>query len=562
MSDRLITVLLVENDPADARRVREGLLDTKHCAFRIEWVTRISDAIDRLGLNRIDVILLDLPLPDGHGMEAFDQVFGAAPHIPIIVLGAAGDEETARQITERGARDHLAKSRLDAYWLPRVLRSVIEQETAEDARRTSEARLRAMSDASPLGIFVSDARGHCEYTNAAYQEISGLTADESLGMHWSMAIYPEDRQLALSGWQDAAQDQTLFQCEVRILRQDGAVLWARLNIAALGDGASTPGHVHTVEDITERKQAEEALRAAEETLFEEKERAQVTLNSIGDAVLTTDLHGRVTYLNQVAETLTGWSQEIAVGRPLPEVFKIIDGETGKGAVNPAQRAIEEDRTVGLAIGCVLIRRDGAELIIEDSAAPIHDREGRVSGAVIVFHEASQSRIVTKKMAHLAQHDFLTGLPNRLLLRDRLAQAIGLACRHRRWVGLLYLDLNGFKHINDSLGHEMGDRLLQAVGHRLVACVRATDTVCREGGDEFVILLAELEHPEDANRVADKVHAAFESPLFVDGRGFRVTTSIGISLFPDDSDNAEGLLQKADSAMYQAKASGLGSCRLL
>jgi diguanylate cyclase (GGDEF)-like protein/PAS domain S-box-containing protein len=318
--------------------------------------------------------------------------------------------------------------------------------------------------------------------------------------------------------------------------------------------------VQTVEDVSERKSMEFVLQAAEGALFEEKERAQVTLNSIGDAVLTTDLLGNVSYLNLVAEAMTGWSREEALGRPLAEVFTIIDGTTRQGAANPAQRAIEEDRSVGLIADCVLVRRDGVESAIEDSAAPIHNRHGQVTGAVIVFHDVSQSRAITLKMAHLAQHDVLTGLPNRLLMTERLSLAIGLAQRHGRQVALLFLDMDRFKHINDSLGHVVGDALLQSVAGRLVACVRATDTVCRHGGDEFVILLADIDKPQDAAHVAEKLHAASAVPHLVGGHELHVSLSIGISVYPDDGSDATTVMGNADTAMYHAKAGGRNTYR--
>jgi len=427
--------------------------------------------------------------------------------------------------------------------------------------RVSDACLDAVLEGSPLGILISDSDCSCVYSNIAYQNISGLTTEESSGEHWIAAIHPSDRQLALSAWRDSPSDRAPPWHEIRLLRPDGSVRRVRLHIAALREGGlANVRYVHTVEDITARTESEEALHAAEEALLEQNERAQVTLDSIGDAVLTTDRLGNVMYLNHVAETLTGWSHDSALGRPIAEVFNIVDGETRRQAANPAQRAIAEDKTVGLAIGCVLRRPDGTELKIEDSAAPIHDRQGRVSGAVIVFREASRSRTITERMAYLAQHDFLTGLPNRMLLRERLAQAIGLARRHGKAVGILYLDLDNFKQVNDSLGHEKGDRLLRAVANRLLTSVRATDTVCREGGDEFVILLSELKRPGDANDVAKKVRAAFETPLLVDGREFRVTVSIGTSLFPQDGDSADAMLREADTAMYRAKADGPGRYR--
>jgi diguanylate cyclase (GGDEF)-like protein/PAS domain S-box-containing protein len=399
------------------------------------------------------------------------------------------------------------------------------------------------------------------YTNAAYESISGLTAGESSGDHWLAAIHPEDRQSSLSAWQGSTSGQAQLWQEVRFLRPDGSMRWVRLHIAALRDGVpANVRYLHTVEDITASREAEAALHAAEEALHEQNERAQVTLDSIGDAVITIDRDGTVIYLNHVAETLTGWSHGGAVGRPLAEVFNLVDGETRQQAANPAQRAIDENRTVGLAIGCVLLRPDGTELAIEDSAAPIHDRHGAISGAVIIFREASQSRSITERMAHLAQHDFLTGLPNRVLLRERLTQAIGLARRSGKAVGMLYLDVDDLKQVNDSMGHEKGDRLLRAVADRLLTSVRATDTVCREGGDEFVILLSELEHPGDADGVAEKVHAALAVPLLVEGCEFHVTMSIGISVFPQDGNCTDDLLRQADMAMYRAKAVGPGRSR--
>jgi len=553
MIDTPITVLLVEDASADAGLIQAGLAGGG--AFRVEWVTRLADALERLGRAGIDVVMLDLTLPDGQGLGVFDQVIEAAPDALILILSPARDEAVARLAVQRGAHDYLLKGHVDTHLLSRTLRYVIECKAARDALHNSEARFRAMSDASPLGIFVSDAEGSCVYTNAAYQRISGLSFEQTLGTSWSIAIHPEDRQRVLADWHAAAHSDASLRTEFRFQREDGSVVWTRVNSAVMHDGTEPHGHVQTVEDITERKSTEFVLRAAEEALFEEKERAQVTLNSIGDAVLTTDLLGNVTYLNLVAEAMTGWSRGDALGRPLAEVFRIIDGTTRQAVVNPAQHALEEDRTVGLAADCVLIRRDGFESAIEDSAAPIHNRDGQIAGAVIVFHDVSQSRATAVKMAHLAQHDFLTDLPNRALLTERLSQAIGLAHRHRKQVALLFVDLDYFKRINDSLGHASGDQLLRSVADRLVASVRASDTVCRQGGDEFVILLAEIEQPQDAAHIAEKLRAAFSAPHLVDGQELHVTLSIGISVYPDDGGTVDTVMQNADTAMFHAKASG-------
>ena len=295
-----------------------------------------------------------------------------------------------------------------------------------------------------------------------------------------------------------------------------------------------------------------------DALFEEKERAVVTLNSIGDAVISTDVSGQLTYLNEAAERLTGWPLEEALGRSLEDVFHIVDTETRERVQNPMLLAIRENKAVGLKPNCVLIRRDGVEAAIEDSSSPIHDRHGTVSGAVMVFHDVSIARAMTLKMSYLAQHDSLTDLPNRVLLNDRLNEAIHLSGRYRRKLAVIFLDLDHFKHINDSLGHVVGDRLLQSVARRLFTCVRSSDTVSRLGGDEFVVLLWEVREAQDAALTATKILEAIRLPHYIEGHELQITASIGIVTYPDDGADAETLLKRADVAMYHAKDAGRNS----
>jgi len=296
-------------------------------------------------------------------------------------------------------------------------------------------------------------------------------------------------------------------------------------------------------------------KTTEEALFVEKERAQVTLNSIGDAVICTDISGNITFLNLVAEKMTGWTWEEANGCPMDEVFRIQDATSRDTVPNPMEIALGQNRAAHLPSNCMLIRRDGFEIPIEDSVAPIHNREGNATGAVIVFRDVSAARTMTLQMTHSAQHDFLTGLPNRMLLNDRVRQAVAVAPRHSKKVAVLFLDLDGFKHINDSLGHPIGDKLLQSIAKRLVGCVRDSDTVSRQGGDEFVILLSEMEQSEDAAITARRMLHAVAEAHSVDQHELHVTASIGVSIFPDDGRDAEALIKNADTAMYQAKENG-------
>ncbi len=279
----------------------------------------------------------------------------------------------------------------------------------------------------------------------------------------------------------------------------------------------TRGLLRALRYAVERKTLEEAL-------FVEKERAQVTLNCIGDAVICTDISGNVTFLNIVAEKMTGWLWQEAEGRPVTEVFQIVDATSRETTPNPMERAVGQDRTVHLPSNCLLIRRDGFEIPIEDSVAPIHDRGGQVTGAVIVFRDVSAARAMALQVIHSAEHDFLTGLPNRMLLNDRVSHAIAMAPRHLKKVAVLFLDLDGFKHINDSMGHPLGDKLLQSVAKRLVDCVRGADTVSRQGGDEFVVLLSEVEQPEDAAILARRMLDAVAATHSIDQHDVHVTTS--------------------------------------
>jgi diguanylate cyclase (GGDEF)-like protein/PAS domain S-box-containing protein len=292
-----------------------------------------------------------------------------------------------------------------------------------------------------------------------------------------------------------------------------------------------------------------------EALFIEKERAQVTLNSIGDAVISTDVAGNVTYLNQVAEAMTGWPSTEALGRPFGEVFRIVDSTDPVHTVNPMAIAMRQNKTVGLSGSCILIRRDGVESAIEDSAAPIHDRRGQVTGAVMVFHDVTEVRAMSQRMSYLAHHDYLTDLPNRLLLNDRLAQAMAAARRQRQQMAVLFVDVDRFKHINDSLGHAIGDQLLLSVAGRLVASVRSSDTVSRQGGDEFVILLSSIAQAEDAARSANKLLVALGMPHQVEEHDLQITVSMGIGIYPEDGTDAETLVKNADIAMLNAKNNG-------
>lgn len=415
--------------------------------------------------------------------------------------------------------------------------------------------LKKLCDSFPLGIILCDENNRCLYSNQAFDHILGYTTGEVIDMNWREFIYAEEIPTFDINWNQAILSHMSLQNDVRLLRADGSMFWSRIHVSMLANGQYPFASLLMIEDITQRKSLEMVLQKVENALFEEKERAQVTLDSIGDAVLTTDLAGNVTYLNLEAEHLTGWDRLQAIGKPLLEVFNIIDGATRETTPNPATTAIQQNKTVGLASGCILIAHDGTEIEIEDSAAPIHNRDKEVTGAVIVFHDVAKSDAMMEKTHQMAWYDHLTGLPNRTLFNERLTQSIGLAHRHNKRVGLLFLDMDDFKKSNDTFGHLTGDLLLSSVAERITHCIRSTDTVCRRSGDEFLILLGEIEIPEDAKLVSKQILTAIAEPLIVNNNEITLAASIGISIYPDDGLDTTTLTECADRAMYHAKKSG-------
>lgn len=301
------------------------------------------------------------------------------------------------------------------------------------------------------------------------------------------------------------------------------------------------------QDRTERERAEAAL-------FAEKERAQVTLASIGDAVVTTDTAGRVQFLNAVAEQLTGWPQAEAAGQPLDKVFHIISEVTREIVPSPVETVLREGVVVGLANHTILIHRDGTEINIEDSAAPIREYSGAIVGVVLVFHDVTKAHEMSRRMSWAATHDALTGLYNRTEFERRLQAMIEQPVDHKHHA-LLYIDLDQFKVVNDTCGHAAGDQLLCQLAALMHARMRESDTLARLGGDEFGVLLENC--PLDkAQQIAASILETISGYRFTwQEKFFVVGASIGLVEIADDSTSAKNVLMAADTACYKAKDEG-------
>lgn len=428
-----------------------------------------------------------------------------------------------------------------------IRRELAQRRLVEEKFRGSEARIRAITDNLPALIVYVDRDERYRFCNQYLETVYGTNPAQLIGSTMrevcGPALYAEIKghiREALRG-ERADYDGTV-NARGKVLHHHTSYIPDRA-----ADG-SVLGFYAISFDITARKVAEDAL-------FQEHERAEVTLSSIGDAVVTTDADGNINYLNPIAESMTGWSDVSAHGRPLEEVFRIINVHSRETVPNPLAQAMRENRIVELAADSLLITRSGAEAAIEDSAAPIRDRTGNVIGGVLVFHDISEMRALAVRMSRMAHHDALTDLPNRLLLRDRLAQAISAATRNKQRLALLFCDLDRFKQVNDRFGHAYGDALLKEVAKRLVSCVRASDTVSRQGGDEFLVLLNDVQDTAAIAATAEKIRAALCTPYEINEQRMHIGASIGISIFPDDSADEHALIKNADAAMYEAKANG-------
>lgn len=299
----------------------------------------------------------------------------------------------------------------------------------------------------------------------------------------------------------------------------------------------------------------EQLKNSELALFEEKERAQVTLQSIGDGVITTDINGYVELINPVAERLTGWKSHDAEGRPLNEVFVIRNELTNRPVIDPVRKCLATGKIVALANHTLLESRDGQTYPIEDSAAPIRDRQGKIVGVVLVFHDVSGARHMARQMAYQARHDALTGLVNRSEFEERLRHSIDTAVSESRQHAMFYMDLDQFKVVNDTCGHFAGDELLKQLAVLLKNQFREADTLARLGGDEFGVLLENCPL-ERAMEIAEDIRNVVQNFRFEwNDKTFEVGVSIGVAPITQQDNDMAAVLSAADMACYIAKEKG-------
>lgn len=452
--------------------------------------------------------------------------------------------------------------RLNALWLGAatlllmagcVLLTFVAERQLHAHRRTAqrlgqaERELRTIVDSLPVLVAYWDHQLVNRMANIAHEDWIGLSPDQMRGRHVS-EILDDERRLFIQPYVEATLGGAtqVFERDLRDIH--GRLRHTLTTFIPDIDEGKVKGLFVLVTDISQRK-------AAEMALFEEKERFRVTLDSITDAVITTDCDGQVQFLNPAAEAMTGWSLEEAHGRLIHEVMQVESVALGGSRSPGFPENLDPRRDTREKVELMLISRQGERVHIENSAASILDDQGRLLGSVTIFHDSGPARTMANKMIHMAQHDALTGLPNRRRLDLVGQQALSRAVMARHSLAVLYLDLDGFKQVNDEYGHAVGDELLVAVTRRLSTRLRAGDSLYRQGGDEFVVLMESVASANEAERLATRLIESCQMPVSVGEERFAVTVSIGIAMYPEDAMQLAELIQHADRGMYAAKNKG-------
>ena len=537
-----LRVLLIEDNAADAMVAQAAIEKAAIGRAEVLRADNIARALGIAGAAEVHLVLLDLNLPDSRGLATLERM-RAAVRCPVIVVTAEERPGLDEEALELGAFDILHKGKLSTDAIARVLRLAEGQRKVQASLESAEQRYRKLVDIAPDAIFVHADWRIALVNPAMLRLFRALRPDQLLGRDVLELIAPESREAVrerIRRLYESAQSVRLT--EVEYLRCDGTLFRGEASAVSFTFDVR-PAVQEVARDVTERKNAELALRRSEERF-----RSLTELSS--DWYWEQDEALRFTYVSPGFEERSKHDPALVLGKRRWDFDNVIP-ETGTWEDH---RKLLEARKPFRDFEQITVRADGTRVHISSSGEPVYDEAGGFRGYRGVSSNISVRKAAEERLEQLAQFDAVTGLANRNLLRERLEHAIVQSRRRRRGAGALYVDLDGFKLVNDTHGHHVGDELLRHVGRRLQDCVRRDDTVSRLGGDEFAVVIADLARPDDAALVAQKFLDAFSAPFDLGGRETFITASIGVATFPNDGASAEALLKCADIAMYRAKES--------
>lgn len=552
-----LKILMLEDDPADAELATQALLKSG-MAFTSRRVDTRQAFIAALEEFNADIILADYHLPAFDGLAALAIARDRVPDVPFVFVSGAMGEELAIETLHGGAADYVLKSHLSklAPAVSRALQEAAERRLrrrAEAKLAASEERFRKIAESAQDGLIIVDEDEIITYWNPAAETMFGYTPGEALGQSMHGLLTPvRYRDAYRQGWEQFRETgqgrligQTLVLSAVRKGGEEFPIEVSISSVAIEGRWFA----IGILRDISERYRAE-AVRRELAAIVESTE----------DAIIGKTLDGCITTWNNGAAKIYGYSADEIVGKSV----KILAPPGREQEVIDLLAVVEGGKSV-VHYETTRRRKDGRQIEVSLSLSPIRDADGVIRGISTIARDITERKAAERQIEHLAYYDLLTQLPNRRLLLDRLQQALAGSARSRQGGALLFIDLDNFKILNETCGHDVGDRLLVEVAQRLVASVRDGDTVARLGGDEFVVMLEDLgecaqEAAAQAKDVGESILSSLNRPYTIAGRVQHSTPSIGITLFTDRDDSVDELLKQADIAMYQAKSAGRNTLR--
>lgn len=551
----VVRVLLVDDDEDDYILTHTLFSEIKGGQFQLNWVTSYEDAVAQISQKQHDVYLIDYRLGGWNGLDLLQQAIAQNCEVPIILLTGQNNPEVDRAAMMAGAADYLVKGEISAPVLERSIRYAIEHtRTLCKLRRTLQEndRLRLAINNISTGVIITDpiqADNPITFVNAAFISLTGYTMAEAIGNNCRFLQGPHTDTTAIQQIRDAIAQAQPIVCTILNYRKDGTTFWNELTINPVFDeNGKLINFIGLQTDVTARKQAEAALRESEE-------RYALAVQGANDGIWDWNLKTNQAYFSARWKTMLGY-QEHEIGNSIHEWLTRIHPED----LNWVKRQLFEHLnglTPHFESEHRVLHRDGLYRWVLSRGLAVQDIEGQTSRIAGSQTDVTIWKQAEEKLVHDALHDTLTGLPNRVLLMERLRYALQHTQRSNSLFAVLFLDLDRFKVINDSLGHMLGDQLLVAIADRLAHCLNSNDTIARLGGDEFVILLEDVRDKNSVILIAEQIHQELSLPFNLEGHEVFTAASIGIAFGSKSYVRPEELLRDADTAMYHAKEQGRG-----